>query len=87
MLAAWTAYHDNGWVTTVLETPSGTFSAWLAREGEALSVDYSNEGPDDAKAAAEQALKTRTGHGQCSDKCSGWTLHTHELNVVGFEDD
>jgi regulation of enolase protein 1 (concanavalin A-like superfamily) len=85
MLAAWTAYHDNGWVATVLETPSGSFSAWLAREGEALSVDYADEGPENAKIAAEVALRAKTGHLTCSDKCSGWQLHTHELSITAEE--
>ena len=85
MLAAWTAHHDNGWVTTVLETPSGSFSAWVAREGEASSVDYAEDGPDHAKRAAEAALKARTGHAACSNQCSGWRLHTHELQVEDAE--
>lgn len=80
VLMAWTAHHDNGWVTTVLETPSGTFSAWVAREGEASSVDYAGDGPDGAKLAAESALRARTGHDACSAGCSGWQLHTHEIH-------
>jgi regulation of enolase protein 1 (concanavalin A-like superfamily) len=87
MLVAWTAHHDNGWVTTVLETPSGTFSAWVAREGEALSVDYAEEGPENAKIAAEFALKSKTGHAECSPQCSGWQLHTHELRVSDDADE
>jgi len=85
MLVAWTAQHDNGWVTTVLETPSGSFSAWVAREGEASSVDYAEDGPEHAKRAAEAALKIRTGHAECSNQCSGWTLHTHEVHLEDAE--
>ena len=74
-------------MTTVLETPSGTFSAWVAREGEALSVDSDDEGPEQAKIAAEFALKAKTGHAECSPQCSGWQLHTHELSVADDADE
>ncbi len=86
VLVAWTAHHDNGWVTTVLETPAGTFSAWVAREGEASSVEYAGDGPEDAKLAAEAALRTRTDHLACSERCSGWRLHTHEIQTQGEQE-
>ncbi|MGH9310590.1 MAG: hypothetical protein ACRD1U_14530 [Vicinamibacterales bacterium] len=81
-LAAWTARHDNGWVATVLETPNGLYSAWVGREGEAISVDYVEDSPEHAQIAAEFALKQRTGHAQCSAQCSGWLLHTHEFIIT-----
>lgn len=66
-------------MTTVLETPSGTFSVWLSREDEAASVDGVEHEPDAAQRAAEAALKDKTGHTACSDRCSAWRLHTHEF--------
>ena len=86
MLTAWTAHHDNGWVTTVLETPHGTFAAWAAPDAETVSVDYIEDTPEHAQAAALFALKRKTGHDQCSPACSAWQLHTHEMTVSDSAD-
>ena len=38
LMAVWTAAHDNGWVTSVVENPDGTFAAWAAPDGESAGV-------------------------------------------------
>lgn len=81
ILVAWTATHDNGWVATVLENALGTFSAWLTRDGEALSVDDAADEPEGAKQAALAALRLKTGHAECSARCTAWQLHTHEFQA------
>jgi hypothetical protein len=85
VLSAWTARHDNGWVTTVLETPSGTFAAWASPSEDAASVDYMEDSPEHAQIAALFALKRKSGHAECSPECSSWVMHTHELSFLTAE--
>lgn len=54
-LVVWEALHDNGWITLVIEQPDGTFVAW-AGLGEAIGVDYVEDTPVQAQAAAMFAL-------------------------------
>ena len=61
-LVVWEARHDNGWITLVIEQPDGTFVAW-AGLGEAIGVDYVEDTPEQAQAAAMFALKRRAGTG------------------------
>ena len=49
LMAVWTAAHDNGWVTSVVENPDGSFAAWAAPDGEGAGV-YTIQ-PDVASAA------------------------------------
>lgn len=80
-MALWSATHDNGWETTAAENVDGTFSAWAAPIDQTVPVDYVEDGPENAKRAADFVLRRKTGHDHCSDKCSGWTLHTHTISV------
>jgi hypothetical protein len=76
--SSWIARHDNGWITLVEEGADGTWSAWALRERSVASgPDYIEMDDETAKAAAEFALRVRSGHAQCSPRCSGWELHTH----------
>lgn len=79
VLAAWTALHDNGWITAVVENPNGTYSAWAAPNADVVSVDYMEDTPEHAQIAALFALRRKSGHAECSPQCSGWEMHTHEL--------
>ena len=77
----WTNIHDNGWITTAAEGPDGTFLAWATPEDETSSVtlDYIEDGPENAMRAAEFALRRKSGHATCSTRCTGWVLHAeHE---------
>jgi hypothetical protein len=80
-LAVWTATHDNGWETTVSENVDHTFSAWAAPFTGPVRIDYVEDGPENAMRAAEFALRRKTGHDQCSRVCSGWTRHSHTIDV------
>jgi hypothetical protein len=75
-LAVWTNLHDNGWMTTAVESPDGTFFAW-ATPDETLRVvvDYIEDGAENAMRAAEFALRRKSGHTTCSTRCTGWLLH------------
>ena len=79
-LVKWTALHDNGWVTHARENLGGTYSAWAAPEGVHSSPDSVEDGPDNAKAAAEYALRTKSGHAECSPQCSGWEWHLYAFD-------
>jgi hypothetical protein len=74
-LVIWEAHHDNGWKTVVMEQPDGTFIAW-AGQGEAVGVDYVEDNPEHAQAAAMFALKRKTGHAKCSAECSEFEMRT-----------
>jgi hypothetical protein len=78
-LGAWEALHDNGWRTTVVRNPDGTFAAWAAPNAHPVSVDAVEDCIENATLAALLALKRKTGHGECSPQCSGWELHVAEL--------
>ena len=60
LMAVWTAAHDNGWVTSVVENPDGTFAAWAAPDGEGAGVYTIQADVDSGKAAAEAALQRHT---------------------------
>ena len=83
-LVVWEARHDNGWTTLVMEQPDGTFVAW-AGLGEAIGVDYVENSPEHAEAAALFALKRKSGHAQCSAGCSHWEMRTHTMLVAAPE--
>ena len=55
-LVIWEARHDNGWTALVMEQSDGTF---VARAGldESVGVDYVEDCPEHAQAAAMFALK------------------------------
>jgi hypothetical protein len=80
-LALWEACHDNGWITIVMEQPDGTFVAW-AGQGDAIGVDYVEDGPDFARAAALFALKRKSGHDRCSARCTDFEMRTHTMLVT-----
>jgi hypothetical protein len=77
-LAVWTNVHDNGWVANAVEMPDGLFAAWAASDATTTSIDYLEDGPENAKRSAEFALKRKSGHTRCSPGCSGWRVHFHE---------
>ena len=83
-LLVWRARHDNGWSTVVAEQPDGTFVAW-AGPGEAIGVDYVEDGPEHAQAAALFALNRKSGHATCSTRCTDWEMHTHQVLVAAPE--
>src|SRR5687768_12017167 len=83
-LLVWKARHDNGWISVVMEQPDGTFIAW-AGQGEAIGIDYLEDGPEHAQAAALFALNRKSGHATCSPRCSNWEMHTHEM-LTAFPD-
>jgi len=80
-LLVWEARHDNGWTTIVMEQPDGTFVAW-AGTGETIGVDYVEDTPEHAEAAAMFALKRKSGHGQCSPRCSPFEMRRHTMVVA-----
>jgi hypothetical protein len=80
-LAYWSAHHDNGWVTNVLENPDGTYCAWAAPDSALASVDYIEVDARTAMHAAEYALRTKSGHQTCSSACSEWEMHAQPVEV------
>ena len=82
VLAAWTAMHDNGWMTAVVENPNGTYSAWAAPNADVVSVDYMEDTPEHARIAALFALKRKSGHAECSPRCSRFEMRTHTMLVA-----
>ena len=79
LMAVWTAAHDNGWVTSVVENPDGTFAAWAAPDGENAGVYTIEPDVDRGKTAAEAALERHTGHDGCSNGCSLWEVRTYAV--------
>ena len=77
----WEARHDNGWITLVIEQPDGTFIAW-AGTGDAIGVDYVEDSPEFARAAALFALKRKSGHAACSERCSDFEMRTQVMPVA-----
>ena len=73
--------HDNGWVTVVMEQPDGTFVAW-AGPGETVGVDYVEDSPEHAQALAMFALKRKSGHAECSRRCSDFEMRTDTMLVA-----
>ena len=80
-LVVWEARHDNGWITLVMEQPDGTFVAW-AGLGHTIGVDYVEDSPEHAQAAATFALKRKSGHAECSPRCSEPEMRTHTMLVT-----
>jgi hypothetical protein len=80
-LAVWEARHDDGWITIVMEQPDGTFVAW-AGQGDSIGVDYVEDGPEFARAAALFALKRKSGHDRCSAGCTDFEMRTHTILVT-----
>jgi hypothetical protein len=54
--------------TVVMEQPDGTFVTW-AGPGVTVGVDYVEDCPEHAQAAAMFALKRKSGHDECSPRC------------------
>jgi hypothetical protein len=79
LMAVWTATHDNGWLTSVVENPDGTFAAWAAPDGESAGLYTIKTDVDGGKASAEGALRRLTGHEGCSGSCSAWQLRTYAV--------
>ena len=80
-LVVWEARHDNGWTTLVIEQPDGTFIAWAGAD-EAVGVDYVEDCPEHAQAAAMFALKRKSDHAGCSPGCSAFEMRTHLMVVT-----
>ena len=80
-LVIWEARHDNGWTTLVMEQPDGTFVAWAGPD-ESVGVDYVEDTPEHAQAAAMFALKRKSGHAECSLRCSAFEMRTHTMLVA-----
>lgn len=78
-MAVWTARHDNGWVTSVVENPNGSFAAWAAPDGAGGGVYSIVEEAEDGKKAAAASLVRETGHTSCSRRCAGWSLRTYAV--------
>ena len=77
-LASWIARHDNGWITLIEDRGDGTWAAWALPGGTPLTgPDYIEMDDVSAKAAAEFALRHKSGHRECSDDCSSWEPHSH----------
>ena len=51
-----------------MEQSDGTFVAWAGPD-ESVGVDYVEDTPEHAQAAAMFALKRKSGHGECSPRC------------------
>jgi hypothetical protein len=79
LMAVWTAHHDNGWSTSVVENPNGSFAAWAAPEGQGGGVYAIQEEAEGGKAAAIASLRRATGHSTCSAGCSAWSLQTYAV--------
>ena len=79
MMAVWTATHDNGWLTSVVENPDGTFAAWASPDGESAGVYTIQADVDRGRSAAESALRRLAGHEACSDGCTVWQVRTYAV--------
>jgi hypothetical protein len=75
-MAVWTASHDNGWVTSVVENPNGSFAAWAAPDGQGVGVYSILDDAEEGKKAATGSLRRDAGHSACSGRCTGWSLRT-----------
>ena len=77
-MAVWTATHDNGWLTRVVENPDGSFSAWAAPDGDSVPVQSAADA-EAGKLAADDALERETGHTECSARCTAWSLRSYAV--------
>ena len=64
-----------------MEQPNGTFVA-CSGPGERVGVDYVEDTPEHAHAAAMFALKRKSGHAECSPRCSEFEMRTHTMLVA-----
>ena len=53
-------------------------TAWAAPDAITTGVDCVEDGPENAKRAAEFALERKSGYTQCSPSCSEWRVHFDE---------
>ena len=81
-LVVWEAQRDNGWMTLVIEQRDGTFIAWAGAD-EAVGVDYLEDCPQHAEVAAMFALKRKSGHAECSDRCSTFEMRSYRTVPMG----
>ena len=66
-LRSWAAQHDNGWSGHADERLDGTWAAWPVAGGEVVpSPDYIEMDDVSAKAAADFALREKSGDKHCS---------------------
>ena len=79
MMAVWTASHDNGWVTSVVENPNGSFAAWAAPDGQGGGVYSILDEAEEGKQAATASLRRNAGHTDCTGRCTGWSLRTYAV--------
>ena len=49
---------------------------------ESVGVDYVEDSPEHAQAAAMFALKRKSGHAECSPRCSDFEMRTHTMLVT-----
>ena len=64
-----------------MEQPDGTFVAW-AGPGETIGVDYAADSPEHAQAAAMFALKRKSGHAECSIRCSAFEMRRYTMLIA-----
>jgi len=64
-----------------MEQRDGTFVAW-AGPGETVGVDYVEDTPEYAAAAAMFALQRKSGHAQWSPRCAPFEMRTHTMLVA-----
>ena len=79
MMTVWTAAHGNGWTASVVENPDGSFAAWAAPDGQDAGVYTVLADVEDAKRAADAALRRLTRHHACTGRCGGWQLRTYAV--------
>ena len=80
-LLIWEARHDNGWIVLVMEQSDGTFVAWAGPD-ETVGVDYVEDTPEHAQAAAMFALERKSGHAECSPRCSELDADAHDARIA-----
>jgi hypothetical protein len=49
------------------------------RSAETVGVDYVEDTPEHAEAAAMFALKRKSGHAECSPQCGQWEMRMHTM--------
>ena len=64
-----------------MEQPDRTFVAWAGPD-ESVGVDSVEDTPEHAQAAAMFALKRKSGHAECSARCSDSEMRTHTMLVT-----
>jgi len=61
---------------------AGWTFVWWAGPYETVGVDYVEDSPEHAQAAAMFALKRKSGHVECSPRCSEFEMRTHTTLVA-----